>query len=258
MKGLYRRPTTSVTSTQFTALHRHLPLASIRFNSTVPSNTTPAVPEVSTVEPFDSVSPLDFTTLTEAQKLIPEKIGFLHELGLNFGFGPTSCIQWLMEHVHVWSGLPWWGSIVAMTVLIRAMQFPGYLKMSDTAAKMKEVQPFANPIFERIKRAQMEKNMVAMSLAKQQLTDVYKRAGVKRKWLMFPLFQIPVFYGVYNLLRNMAELPVPGLLNGGVAWFPDLSSADPLLVLPIATSVLIGATIQVCISFCCWIVWVAG
>lgn len=145
----------------------------------------------------------------------------------------------------MYTGTPWWVSIIATTVLIRAIQLPFYVKVSDNGAKMKEAAPFAAPIVEDMKNAHAKKNLVAVHLARQQLKDLYEKAGVRKSWMFFPLAQIPVFFGIYNLLRNMSELPVPGLLDGGVAWFTDLTSADPYMILPIFTSTVMAYSIHV-------------
>ncbi|KAF8475981.1 60Kd inner membrane protein-domain-containing protein, partial [Kalaharituber pfeilii] len=185
----------------------------------------------------------DFTTLTDVQKTIPEKLGFLHELGLDFGWGPTSCMQWLLEHIHVYAGTPWWGSIVLATVLIRVIQFPGYMMMSDNAAKLKEVQPFAAPLVMKLQKSQMAGDLATAYIAKKELTYIYNRGGITRKWMLFPLFQIPIFYGFYHLLRTMSYTPVPGLLEGGTLWFTDLTSADPFITLPIVASATMAFSI---------------
>lgn len=226
-------------------------LTSSRFKSTTtsPSPTTPppadAGPEIA---PFDSVSPLDFTSLTEAQKAIPEQIGFLKELGLDFGWGPTTCMQWLLEHIHIWSGQPWWVSIILATTLIRLLQFPAYLRLSDVSARMKEAQPFVQPLMEKMQKAQVAKDLVAMHLARKEISELYTKAGVKKAWVFFPLTQIPVFYGFYNLLRSMAETPVPGLLEGGAAWFTNLTVSDPFLLLPLISAGSIALNISVSAS----------
>lgn len=92
------------------------------------------------------------------------------------------------------------------------------------------------PAMQRLKLAQKDRDMAAMHHAKKELNDVYKTAGVNRMWIMFPLAQIPVFYGFYNVLKSMAQVPVPGFLEGGIFWFSNLSIADPFFLLPLISS----------------------
>ena len=102
---------------------------------------------------------------------------------------------------------------------------------------MKEVQPVTAPALQRFKDAQHRRDLAAAHLAKTELNNLYARAGINSKWAVFPLLQIPVFFGFYKLLRTMSDVPVPGFLDGGVLWFQNLASADPVCALPILTSV---------------------
>jgi YidC/Oxa1 family membrane protein insertase len=77
---------------------------------------------------------------------------------------------------------------------------------------------------------------MSMLATRSEISNVYKLAGVRRRWLFFPLTQIPVFYGFYKNLQGMAEIPVPGLADGGIGWFTDLSVGDPFYLLPAMTS----------------------
>ena len=43
----------------------------------------------------------------------------------------------------------------------------------------------------------------------------------------------------------MANLPVETMQTGGLLWFPDLTLADPLHLLPFLTSATLLATIEV-------------
>jgi YidC/Oxa1 family membrane protein insertase len=170
-------------------------------------------------------------------------MGYLHSLGIDFGWGTTSIVQTLMESLHVVTGLPWWGTVLASVFLIRAAQFPGYCKMSSMTARMKEINPVVAPIVEKMKEAQKRNDMQAMAMHRQEMSDMFRMAGVNRLWLVFPFTQIPVFYGFYKILRGMAEAPVPALQNEGLLWFQDLSAADPTMMLPLLASSLIGVQI---------------
>ena len=84
-----------------------------------------------------------------------------------------------------------------------------------------------------------------MHLAKQELDGIYKKSGINKLWFFWPLAQLPIFYGFYNLLRSMAQIPVPGLVDGGVLWFQNLAVADPLVVLPLVSAGSIAMTLAV-------------
>jgi len=154
-------------------------------------------------------------------------------------------MQSLLESAHVFGGLPWWGAIIASVVMVRSLQFPFYCKMSSNAARMKEVNPLMAPIMARMKAAQVRGDTMEVMQGRQEMSQMFKTAGVNRLWLFFPFSQIPIFYGFYRSLRGMAELPVPSFTTDGIAWFQDLSLADPTYLMPATTAGLIALQIGV-------------
>ncbi|KAK1890097.1 Mitochondrial inner membrane protein OXA1L [Dissostichus eleginoides] len=50
------------------------------------------------------------------------------------------------------------------------------------------------------------------------------------------LHNAPVFISFFIALRKMSELPVPSMQSGGLLWFPDLTAADPLYILPVVVT----------------------
>jgi YidC/Oxa1 family membrane protein insertase len=230
-------------------------LTAVRFNSTTPSAATAplSTPAAAAVPPSTPASLLDnldapptglenvdAASITEHA---PNTMGYLHSLGIDFGWGTTSIIQTLVESLHVCTGLPWWGTVMASVFIIRAAQFPGYCKMSSMTARMKEINPVVAPIALKMKEAQKRSDMQAMVQFKQEMDNMFKMAGVNRAWLIYPFTQIPVFYGFYKILRGMAETPVPALQQESLLWFNDLSAADPTMVLPLLASSFIGVQI---------------
>ncbi|KAK8067343.1 YidC/Oxa1 family membrane protein insertase [Apiospora hydei] len=78
---------------------------------------------------FTSILPDSFDELGIRNILdMPEQIGYLKDLGLDFGWGPTAMCEWMVEHFHVTAGLPWWGAIGAAALVIRlVMVWPSVL-----------------------------------------------------------------------------------------------------------------------------------
>jgi YidC/Oxa1 family membrane protein insertase len=156
-------------------------------------------------------------------------------LGLNYGYGPSSIIEWVFEHVHVYSGLPWWGTIMASTLLVRLTMFPLFLKSADNSAKMNALKPATFALQKQIQEAQKEKDMALMSQSYTAMRQIYKDAGVSMKWMFIPgVLQGVLGYCSFKVTRAMAALPVPGLETGGFAWITDLTIPDPYFAVPIA------------------------
>jgi YidC/Oxa1 family membrane protein insertase len=199
-------------------------------NAPLPQSSTPS--EVPQLPSLDDVINLSKSNLAE----LPERIGYLKDLGLDYGWGPTAFAEWLLEHVHIYTGTPWWASIVITAVLVRVALTKPMLKASSNAAKMGVIKPMTEPITQRMNQCRKQADQTGMLEARQELMRVYKRAGINPLSSFVPLIQVPIGYGIFRLLRGMANLPVPGLESGGFLWFQDLSASDPFFILPIATA----------------------
>lgn len=164
---------------------------------------------------------------------LPEKIGYLHEIGLNYGYGPTSLLQWTMEHIHIYTGLPWWASIAATAVILRIALFPFYLKASDTTARQTALVSVTKPITDRMSAAQRAGNNQDVMVAWTQLRAVRQKAGINFRDMFTPMILQGVFgFCGFKLLRAMAHLPVPAFHTDGFLWLQDLTLSDPFLILP--------------------------
>ncbi|KAJ0383976.1 hypothetical protein COL922a_009354 [Colletotrichum nupharicola] len=202
--------------------------------STAPAAEPVSIPaEPSTlVDPTASSLPsIDAATLLD----LPEQIGYLKTLGLDFGWGPSSVMQWALEHVHVYSGLPWIGSITVTAVLLRLLLLKPLLKAQETSAKLQLVQQ--NPKYEALKKASVEALSMGDTARTQELrrdlATMNKRAGVNPFNAAWGFLQIPFGYGMFRVLNGASSIPVPGFENGGFGWITDLSVPDPLYILPI-------------------------
>ncbi|KAL8729790.1 MAG: hypothetical protein Q9166_004513 [cf. Caloplaca sp. 2 TL-2023] len=179
----------------------------------------------------------DFVELTTGSKIEPH-IGFLKELGLDFGWGPTAIVEWLLEHVHVYAGTPWWVTIVITMLAIRVAIFKTYVGSADTSARLLVIKPQMQEIRERLDQAKRSQDMASLVQQSQEMRNVYAVAGIKIYKMALPFVNLPLAYGMFRLTRNMAQLPVPGLEEGGLLWFTDMTLSDPLMLLPIGTGIL--------------------
>ena len=177
---------------------------------------------------------------------IPEKIGYLHEIGLNYGWGPTSMLEWTIEHIHIYAGLPWWGSIAATAILLRLALLPYFIKSSDSMARSQALMPLTKPVTERMTAAQKAGDTPGMQAAWGELGVIRKRAGVSF-WAQFrPMILQGVFgYCGLKLFRAAANLPVPGFKDGGFLWLTDLTVPDPYLILPLVMAGSIHMLIRI-------------
>lgn len=128
---------------------------------------------------------------------------------------------WLMELIHGLIG-NWGWTIVVFTISIKLALFPlsaaGYRSM----AKMKVVTPKMQAVRERYKNDPQKMN--------QAMMELYKTEKINPLGGCFPiLIQMPVFLALYWVLQASVEMrgaPWTG-------WITDLTSPDPLFILPL-------------------------
>ncbi|KAI0599265.1 60Kd inner membrane protein-domain-containing protein [Biscogniauxia sp. FL1348] len=189
--------------------------------------TTP-LPSDDAFGTFDMPSVLD----------IPEQIGYLKTLGLDYGWGPTSCVQWFLEHIYIYTGLPWWGSIAVVGVLYRAVMFMPTLTGARHQYLIQKVH--SSPEFLNAKAAFEEaayrtQDQTALLQARATMSKLTKNSGAQIWRPFVGMAMIPFSFGMFRLGRGMAAIPVPSLETGGVAWFTDLTVPDPYFILPVAS-----------------------
>jgi len=121
----------------------------------------------------------------------------------------------------------WGWSIIALTLIIRAVLYPLTYKGMMSMQKIKEISPKIKELQAKYKGDPQRMNAAVM--------DMYKKHKANPLGGCLPmLLQIPVFFAIYRVLLNAVELQgAPWLL-----WVTDLSLKDPYFILP----VLMGAS----------------
>lgn len=215
----------------------------VRFNS---SNAgQPSITEIQTQLPsMDDLNSAATSIADQIPQVVGEAsnhIGYLESIGLaQSWWWPPDLIQHLLETVHVYTGLPWWGTICAVTVTVRLLMFPLYVKSSDTIARNSRIKPELDAVTSQLMAcSELSEGQKYALKRKKLLSD----NGIKNRWLAAPMLQVPVALGFFSGIRAMANHPVDGFVNQGTAWFTDLSQADPYLGLQLFTAaVLISFT----------------
>jgi YidC/Oxa1 family membrane protein insertase len=229
-----------------------LPSQHARYASTTPQPAPPAAsappvtPEIPTTTDASSGLPID---LTGGDLLnIPEQIGYLKAMGLDYGWGPTSAMQWMLEHIYIYTGLPWWASIVVLGVATRAVLYKPSLTAAEHQFKLQELtknNARYNELNDMMRDPTQTDNAKKMQ-AYQEMGKIRRQHGIQQWRSMVPMAMLPVTLGFFRLFQGMAALPVPSLETGGILWFQDLAAADPLYILPIASSAILYFVMKVC------------
>jgi YidC/Oxa1 family membrane protein insertase len=131
-------------------------------------------------------------------------------------------------HDHLGGGINNWGwAIILFTALFNIIMLPTRFMAMRSSLKMMRVQPKVEAIKKRYanikatdpKRANMNSEMM----------ELYKVEGVNMYGGCLPMLpQIPLFFAYFRVLQNAVELR-----QAHWFWLTDLSSADPMHILPI-------------------------
>lgn len=138
----------------------------------------------------------------------------------------------LIENIVIFTGMPWWFSISVLTLSVRLINVPllvlQYKAMAPLALAAPDYRLLSDLVVSSTVRKR-EKLYIFLSSARQINKSHNTRFS---KAFTYGFLQLPQFltfiWGVRSLcVRN------PDLKTGGIAWFTDLSAADPYLILPI-------------------------
>jgi len=195
----------------------------------------------------DEIPLADALDPAEALSAIPERIGYLKEVcGIDFGWGSSSMMQMLLEHIHIYGGFTWATSVVLLAVVARVVIFFPMARSSDMGAKWKATQPIIGPVRERLQEAYRAQDHAKMAEAKAEMKALNQEYGIAPMKMFLPvLIQVPLQFGGFRVLRNMAELPVPALVKEHWLWAQDLTLGDPFYILPVANAAILYLTIKV-------------
>jgi YidC/Oxa1 family membrane protein insertase len=130
-------------------------------------------------------------------------------------------LYWLLDKLHGF--IQNWGwSIVALVLLLKIAFYWLNAKAYASMAKMKAVNPRIMEMRERLKDNPQQ--------MQQEMMKIYREEKVNPMGGCFPIMiQIPVFIALYTVLLSTVEMRnAPWIL-----WIHDLSSKDPLYILPV-------------------------
>ncbi|XP_040574057.1 mitochondrial inner membrane protein OXA1L [Lepeophtheirus salmonis] len=206
-------------------------------------------------KPFSTYNPLrekDVSSTTPKLEFIPEKPSLvspivepqtslveiiasepsLRSQGLA-GWSPPGILQWGMENLHVGVDIPWWGTILATTCILRVAVFPLVIFSQKNAARLNQCLPEMKHIQSRLSDARKRGDIIEVQKWSIELQKFMEERDVKPVKNFIPIIiQAPIFMSMFFALRGMANLPLDSMMIGGLGWFEDLTISDPYYVLP--------------------------
>ncbi len=154
-------------------------------------------------------------------------------------------MEWVLEHVHVLAGTPWWVSISLTAILVRLVLLKPYIDAADNSARMATIKPITDPISVKMTAAMRAGDQDTAMALRRDLQMINKRAGIKMWKSFVPMLQVITGYGTFFILRAMSKIPVPGLETGGVLWFYNISIPDPYFIIPGCTALILHWVLRV-------------
>jgi YidC/Oxa1 family membrane protein insertase len=144
---------------------------------------------------------------------------FVDSIDWGWFFFLTKPIFQALHFLNLYIGNMGW-SIIALTIVIKAIVFPLAYKSYASMAKMKELQP---------KMEELKKNAGDdRSKMQQAMMELYKKEKVNPASGCLPiLIQIPIFFSLYKVIFVTLELRHAPWLG----WITDLSAPDPTSLL---------------------------
>jgi len=130
-------------------------------------------------------------------------------------------LYWLLDQLHKLIS-NWGWAIVALVLLLKVAFYWLNAKAYASMAKMKAVNPRITEMRERLKDNPQQ--------MQQEMMRIYREEKVNPMGGCFPIMiQIPVFIALYWVLLASVEMRNAPWIG----WIHDLSSPDPLYILPI-------------------------
>lgn len=131
--------------------------------------------------------------------------------------------RWVFVWMHTHLGLSYGLVLILFGLLVRAVLWPLNQKAMRSAMEMQALQPRIQELQRRYKDDPQQLN--------QQMFALYKERGVNPLGGCWPmLLPMPILLALFFVLQGTIEIRgVPFL------WFPDLSRADPLYIIPVVS-----------------------
>ena len=150
------------------------------------------------------------------------------------GWSPVGLVQYMLEMIHVSTGLPWWATIAATTVAVRLSLTPVVVRLQANAVKMNNLKPEIEPLMKKLQEYKQTGNMAMASTCSTRMMHIYQKNGCNPiKTMFMPFIQMPIFISFFITLRRMTGLPVEGMTTQGMLWFQDLTVPDPYYALSV-------------------------
>ncbi|EIE26611.1 hypothetical protein COCSUDRAFT_39658 [Coccomyxa subellipsoidea C-169] len=138
-----------------------------------------------------------------------------------------------------------WLTIIYTTIGARLLTLPLVVKQQRNTANMTMARPEMMALKDWYTEETARGNPKATTEYQQRLANLWQKYDCNPfKSMLGILAQAPLFIGFFSALRALSAAKVPSMTEGGVAWFTDLTLADPYYALPIMSSAVFLLTVE--------------
>jgi YidC/Oxa1 family membrane protein insertase len=151
-------------------------------------------------------------------------------------------LQNALSWIHETTGLPWWGSIVAITFIFRTLVLPLNISLVRNSARLNSIRPELESLRYQFEHEKDPKEKYAISTQISDLFDKNKCNPLKN--IISPLIMTPMFLSVFMSVERTVVF-TPSCHTGGASWFTDLAATDATWLLPVISAMTWIGTVKV-------------
>jgi len=200
-----------------------------RYQSTTPTETE----AVGAEDPLASLTSSQIKSeLFQEDEPITEVVQAISQVDLSASWHVFARFLTQIHDVHE---LPWWMIIAGTSVVIKFLTWPLMAKSAGISARLQQEEKATASIRENFLKNNPERSMVKQQEMQKQLKEHYASKGIyPSRMIMSTFLLIPIQIYTFLELRAIIHSGYPGLTSEGLLWFTDLTTPDPLLLLPVA------------------------
>ncbi|GMH37269.1 hypothetical protein BSKO_05142 [Bryopsis sp. KO-2023] len=156
-------------------------------------------------------------------------------------------LQYGLDWMHLTTGMPWWATIAATTLVFRLLTFPVALFQIKNTYRMSQAKPESELLVTEYQ------NKVASGMDMQEARTWYttELGAIWKKYDCNPMKSFgtlavngTLFVSFFMALRGLSEAQVPSMTWEGLSWFSNLTVADPYYALPVLSALFFLATVE--------------
>ena len=152
-----------------------------------------------------------------------------------------SLVQQGLTDFHAFSGLPWWATISASTIMVKTALLPLVRLQIMASQRLGNAMPEINNLRMLLNKSLSDQSANTSAEKMEALKTFFRGTSAAMTihnaslvpLMVYPILNVSVFITFVISMRGMLNHDTTGALaNGGMYWFRDLIAADDTMILP--------------------------